>query len=155
MKQLKMWMLAAILICGTAAMLTSCVANEDNSTPTLEPEGEEVNYEKLEIDPGELQPIDIPVALLGSMSSQAEDMVAEYWFTNLTREVTDETMVVITDEITAGNEAAIADVLKRYGLLLLVDPNEANVRQYAEALGVDPNADYSNLELLGLSCSVG
>lgn len=153
MKQLKMWMLAAILVCGTAAMLTSCVANEDNSTPTPtpEPEGEEVSYEKLEIDPGELQPIDIPAALLGSMSSQAEDMAAEYWFTNLTREVTDETMVVITDEITAGNEAAIADVLKRYGMLLLVDPNEANVRQYAEALGVDPNAEYSNLELLGLS----
>ena len=29
MKQLKLWMLAAILICGTAVMFTSC-ANEDN-----------------------------------------------------------------------------------------------------------------------------
>ena len=37
MKQLKMWMLAAILICGTAAMFTSCAANEDNATPTPTP----------------------------------------------------------------------------------------------------------------------
>ena len=32
-----MWMLAAILICGTAAMFTSCAANEDNATPTPTP----------------------------------------------------------------------------------------------------------------------
>ena len=37
MKQMKMWMLAAILICGTAAMFTSCAANEDNATPTPTP----------------------------------------------------------------------------------------------------------------------
>ena len=37
MKQLKMWMLAAILICGTAAMFISCAANEDNATPTPTP----------------------------------------------------------------------------------------------------------------------
>ena len=30
MRKLKMWMLAAILICGTAAMFISCAANEDN-----------------------------------------------------------------------------------------------------------------------------
>ena len=30
MRNLKKWMLAAILICGTAAMFTSCAANEDN-----------------------------------------------------------------------------------------------------------------------------
>ena len=29
MRKLKMWMLAAILICGTAAMFISCAANED------------------------------------------------------------------------------------------------------------------------------
>ena len=34
---MKMWMLAAILICGTAAMFTSCAANEDNATPTPTP----------------------------------------------------------------------------------------------------------------------
>jgi hypothetical protein len=37
MKQLKFWMLAVILICGTAAMLTSCAANEDNPAPTPTP----------------------------------------------------------------------------------------------------------------------
>ena len=45
MKQMKMWMLAAILICGTAAMFTSCAANEDSPvivangpTITIQPE---------------------------------------------------------------------------------------------------------------------
>ena len=33
MKQLKQWMLAAILICGTTTVLTSCSSNDDNSTP--------------------------------------------------------------------------------------------------------------------------
>ena len=41
MKQLKMWMLAAILICGTAAMFISCAANEDNATPTPTPAPEQ------------------------------------------------------------------------------------------------------------------
>ena len=40
MRNLKNWMLAAILICGTAAMFISCSANEDNPAPTT-PEGEE------------------------------------------------------------------------------------------------------------------
>ena len=40
MRNLKNWMLAAILICGTAAMFISCAANEDNPAPTT-PEGEE------------------------------------------------------------------------------------------------------------------
>ena len=34
MKQLKLWMLAAILICGTAAMFTSCEVTEDNPSGT-------------------------------------------------------------------------------------------------------------------------
>ena len=40
MRNLKNWMLAAILICGTAAMFISCAANEDNPAPT-NPKGEE------------------------------------------------------------------------------------------------------------------
>ena len=38
MKQMKKWMLAAILICGTAAMFTSCKANEDNPAPVPQPD---------------------------------------------------------------------------------------------------------------------
>ena len=37
MRKLKKWMLATILICGTAAMVISCAANEDNATPTPAP----------------------------------------------------------------------------------------------------------------------
>ena len=37
MKQLKLWMLAAILICGTAVMFTSCDENSDNPAPAEEP----------------------------------------------------------------------------------------------------------------------
>ena len=36
MKQLKTWMIAAILICGTAAMLTSCVKEDNHGQPTSE-----------------------------------------------------------------------------------------------------------------------
>ena len=39
MRNLKKWMLAAILICGTAAMFISCAANEDSPAP-VNPEGE-------------------------------------------------------------------------------------------------------------------
>ena len=37
MKQMKAWMLAAILICGTAVMFTSCDENSDNPAPAEEP----------------------------------------------------------------------------------------------------------------------
>ena len=33
MKKLKMWMLSAILLCGTAVMFTSCTANDNNDNP--------------------------------------------------------------------------------------------------------------------------
>jgi hypothetical protein len=66
-------------------------------------------------------------------------------------QVTDKTVVVITNEINETNKPAIAKVLERYGLLLVVDPTEANVKKYAEELGIDPDADYKNLEMIALS----
>ena len=154
MRTIKFWMLAAILICGTTAGLVSCTDTIDNpSQPTVEVE-EEDDFQadrQLEIADTEFQPTDISTALLGSLSGYAEEEVVRYWFTNLTTEVTDETMVVITDEITAANQEAIAEVLGRYGMLLVVDPKEDNVKQYAEALGIDPDASYSKLELIGLT----
>lgn len=147
MKQLKLWMLAAILICGTVTGLTSCKDNDDNPVK----DNEETAYQGKTIDPNEFQPIDVSTALLGSLSSSADEEVVKYWFPKVTGQVTDETMVVITDEITAANEADIVKVLDRYGMLLVVDPKEDNVKQYAEALGIDPNADYTKLELIGLT----
>ena len=49
MKQLKTWMLAAILICGTAAMFTSCNNNIDSpvivvNCPTITTQPESVTY---------------------------------------------------------------------------------------------------------------
>ncbi|MBQ3745453.1 MAG: DUF3089 domain-containing protein [Prevotella sp.] len=38
MRNLKKWMLAAILICGTATMFISCAANEDNPAPVPQPD---------------------------------------------------------------------------------------------------------------------
>ena len=145
MKQLKKWMMAAILICGTVTGLISCLVEIDDpvAVPEVEiPEG---------LAPGEFKPITTYVALLGTFSSLHEEMAAEYWFKNVERQVTDKTQVVITDQITEGNKADIAKVLARYGTLLLVDPDEDNVKKYAEELGVDPNADYSRLEMIGLS----
>lgn len=151
MRTIKLWMLAAILICGTTAVLTSCTDKNDNpSQPTTEVD-EAPDFPELEIDPNEFQPIDISVALLGSLSSSAEEYAAEYWFTNMTGQVTDETMVVITDEITDANKDDIIKVLNRFGMLLVVDPNEDNVRQYGEYFGVTPDEDYSKVELLGLT----
>lgn len=151
MKQLKTWMLAAILICGTAVMFTSCDDNADNPAPAQE-EDIAPEMSALEIDPNEFQPIDISVALLGSLGNNSADVeAARYWLKDVTTSVTDETQVVITDEINAGNEEAIVSVLDRFGTLLVVDPKENNVKQYAEALGLAPDADYSKLELIGLS----
>lgn len=154
MRTIKLWMLTAILICGTTAGLVSCTDKIDNpSQPTVEVEDDDdfQDGRELGIADSEFQPTDISTALLGSLSGYVEEEVVRYWFTNLTTQVTDETMVVITDEITAANEEAIAEVLGRYGMLLVVDPKEENVRQYAEALGIDPDADYSTLELIGLT----
>ncbi|MBQ8989103.1 MAG: hypothetical protein IJ067_05390 [Prevotella sp.] len=138
---------AAVLLLGMSA----CKAKEDNPVTPPEEEDEVLNIPELEIDPSEFQPIDVSVALLGSLSNSAEEEVVRYWFTDVHGQVTDETMVVITDEITATNEDDILTVLDRYGMLLLVDPKEDNVRQYAEEMGIDPNADYSKLELIGLT----
>ena len=149
MRKIKFWMLIAICVCGAALVFTSCVANEDNvgSDATVE------EIPQLEIAASEFNPtdLDVNVALLGSLSSSAEDEAVRYWFPKVTGQVTDETEVVITDEITAANKDAIIKVLNRFGMLLVVDPKEDNVRQYGEYFGVEPNVDYSKVELLGLT----
>ena len=143
MKQFKKWMFAAIILCGTATMLTSCLFEDNPSTPSRPiPEG---------ADSKDYQPSDVSVALLGSLSSYADEEVINYWFTDVERHVTYKTMVVITNEINETNKEDIAKVLGRYGLLLVVDPTEENVKKYAEELGIDPDADYKNLELIALS----
>jgi len=149
MRQLKLWMMAVILTCGFA--ITSCddaVSVLDN--PTTQEEEDVWNFEQLKIA-DDFQPITIPVAILGTMGSDAEQQAAEYWFKNLTNQVTDETMVVITNKITEANKADIAKVLERYGLLLLVEPTKENVETYAKDMLLDPNAEFDNLELIGLS----
>jgi len=143
MKQFKKLMFAAIILCGTATMFTSCLFEDNPSTPSRPiPEG---------ADSKDYQPSDVSVALLGSLSSYADEEVINYWFTNVERHVTYKTMVVITNEINETNKEDIAKVLGRYGLLLVVDPKEENVKKYAEELGIDPDADYSKLELIALS----
>ena len=143
MKQFTKLMFAAIILCGTATMFTSCLFEDNPSTPSRPiPEG---------ADSKDYQPSDVSVALLGSLSSYADEEVINYWFTNVERHVTYKTMVVITNEINETNKEDIAKVLGRYGLLLVVDPTEENVKKYAEELGIDPDADYSKLELIALS----
>ena len=149
MRQWKLWMMAAILTCGF--LTTSCddVVNALDNPTTQE---EDVwNFEQLKIADSEFQPIEVSVAVLGSIGSSAEQQAAEYWFKNLTNQVTDETMVVITNKITEDNKADIAKVLERYGLLLLVEPTKENVEAYAHDMLLDPNAEFDNLELIGLS----
>lgn len=152
MRTIKLWMLAAILICGSTAVLTSCTAENDNPTQSTE-DITEATTDPLEIAPSEFSPtdLDVNVALLGSLSSAAEDEAVRYWFPKVSDQVTDETQVVITDEITAANEADIIKVLERFGMLLVVAPKEDNVRQYGEYFGVTPDEDYSKVELLGLT----
>ena len=150
MKRMYAWMLAAILICG-ASVFTSCIDNDDNPA-TAQEEDVAPDMPTLEIDPNEFQPIDVSVALLGSLANNSADVkAAKYWLKDVTTSVTDETQVVITDEINAGNEEAIISVLNRFGTLLVIEPKADNVRQYGEYFGVDPNADYSKVELLGLT----
>jgi len=149
MRKLFNWMFAAVLICCGGG-LASCVENDDNPVSVVD-DPDAVNPEPLEIDPNEFQPTDINVALLGSLSSFAEDGAVRYWFTNVQGQVTDETMVVITDEITEANKADILKVLDRYGVLLVADPKEDNIRQYSEYFGIEPDEDYSKIALLGLT----
>ena len=148
MRQWKLWMMAAILTCGFVT--TSC----DDALSVLDnpaqPETEVIP--KHEIDNGEFQPSDINVALLGSLSSSADDQVVKYWFKNVLSSVTEKTQLVITDKLTDAYVEDIMNVLGRYGTVLIVDPDEQNVREYAEKLGgADPNANYKNLELIGLT----
>lgn len=143
MKQFTKLIFAAIILCGTATMFTSCLFEDNPSTPSRPiPEG---------ADSKDYQPSDVSVALLGSLSSYADEEVINYWFTDVERHVTYKTMVVITNEINETNKEDIAKVLGRYGLLLVVDPTEENVKKYAEELGIDPDADYKNLEMIALS----
>ena len=75
MKQFKKWMFAAIILCGTATMLTSCLFEDNPSTSSRAiPEG---------ADPKDYQPSDVSVALLGSLSSYADEEVVRYWFTDV------------------------------------------------------------------------
>ena len=140
------------LFAAAALLLGMSACTDKNDNPVTPPEEEEVlNFPKLEIDPNEFQPIDVSVALLGSLSSSAEEEAVRYWFPKVAGLVTDETMVVITDEINAANEADIIKVLDRFGMLLVVNPKEDNVRKYGEYFGVTPDDDYSKVELLGLT----
>ena len=152
MRKIKFWMLIAICVCGAALVFTSCVSNEDNAgSPTQE---EEEIVEALEIADA-FEPVGYEVALLCDESAfDANELAAiKYWLPKVVfNTVTNETAVVITNEITDANKANIAKVLgENYGMLLLVDPKEANVKQYAEELNMDANADYENLELIGLT----
>lgn len=142
------YFVAAILIGGTAMGLASCTS-KDNPVDVVD--NPVTTKSELKIAASEFQPIDINVALLGSLSSSADEEVVRYWFPKVTGRVTDKTMVVITDEITAANEADIIKVLERFGMLLVVDPKEDNVRKYGEYFGVTPDEDYSKVELLGLT----
>ena len=152
MKSIMNWMLAAILVCGAATGFVSCNDNVDNpSQPSGEVDNGASDIPKQKIDPNEFQPIDVSTALLGSLSSSAKDEAVRYWFPKVTGQVNDETMVVITDEITDANKADILKVLNRFGMLLVVGPKEDNVRQYGEYFGIDPDDDYSKIELLGLT----
>ena len=64
MKQFKKLMFAAIILCGTATMFTSCLFEDNPSTPSRPiPEG---------ADSKDYQPSDVSVALLGSLSSYAD-----------------------------------------------------------------------------------
>lgn len=137
---------AAILVCGTVTGFTSCKDNDDEFVKEPAP-----TLPELEIDPSEFHSIDLSVAVLGSLSSEADELAAEYWFDDVESKVSDKTMVVITDQITEANKPDIAKVLDRFGVLLLVDPTEENVKKYAEEMGFDPNGNYSNIEVLGLS----
>lgn len=140
------------IFAAAALLLGMSACTDNNDTPVITEEDDEVlDFPKLEIDPNEFQPIDISVALLGTLSNYAEEEATRYWFKNVQGQVTDETMVVITDEINAANEADIVKVLERYGMLLVVGPSEENVRQYGKYFGVEHNEDYSKVELLGLT----
>jgi len=151
MRKLRNWMFAAALFCGTAAIVSSC-SNVDTpvSGPTAE-EDEQLDFPKQEIDPSEFQPTDISLALLGSLKNSAEMEATRYWFKDVQPQVTDKTMVVVTDEINATNEADILKVLGRYGVVLVVEPKEDNVRKYSNYFGLEPNEDFSKVELIGLS----
>ena len=71
MKQFTKWMFAAIILCGTATMFTSCLFEDNPSTPSRPiPEG---------ADSKDYQPSDVSVALLGSLSSYADEEVINYW----------------------------------------------------------------------------
>lgn len=142
------YFVAAILIGGTAMGLASCTS-KDNPVDVVD--NPVTTKSELKIAASEFQPIDINVALLGSLSSSADEEVVRYWFPKVTGRVTDKTMVVITDEITAANEADIIKVLERFGMLLVVDPKEDNMRKYGDYFGVTPDEDYSKVELLGLT----
>ncbi len=150
-KSFLFFLATAIFGCFAGVMLSACnisdvVGTEDNSVKQPAP-----SMPKLTVDPNEYQSINVSVALLGSLGDYAEEAAIIYWFKEVTNTVTDKTQVVITDQITEGNKADIAKVLARFGTLLLVDPTEANVKQYAEEMGFDPDASYKNLEVLGLS----
>ena len=153
-KKFFLFFVAAVLMLGTATGFTSCKDDDDTETTETE-EGDNFPESKIiEIAEGEFEPGDISnikVALLGSLSSSAEDEVIKYWFNNPTSQVNSETMVVITDQITDANKADIAKVLERYGTLLVVDPKEENIKKYSEDLGLAPDADFERLELIGLT----
>ena len=88
-------MLAAILICG-ASVFTSCKDNDDNPA-TAQEEDVAPDMPTLKIDPNEFQPIDVSVALLGSLANNSADVeAAKYWLMDVTTSVTDETQTSIS-----------------------------------------------------------
>lgn len=144
------FLVAAFLLCGTMTSFTSC-KDDDDKGPDYEETYEGPDVPEKQVDPSEFQSIDVNVAILGNLSVVADLYAVEYWFKTVTNQVTDETQVVIANEITESNKADIAKVLGRFGLLLLIEPTEENVKKYAEDMGFPSNADFKNLELLALS----
>lgn len=143
MKRQILWMMAAILICGTTTVTLSACSEEDNPTPTggikIEPTTEEVEptTDQMAVS----VTASVPAAVLSQFDDNSTGAAFVKRLPETTGEITDQTRLVLvkgSDALTipAATVEAMADVYLNGGYIAIEPPTSLNMAELGAKFAV-------------------
>ena len=143
MKRQILWMMAAILICGTTTVTFSSCSEDDNATPTG---GIEIEPTTEEVEPTTDQmavsvTANVPAAVLSQFDDNSTGAAFVKRLPETSGEITDQTRLVVvkgSDALTipAATVEAIADVYLNGGYIAIETPTGLNMTEFGAKFAV-------------------
>ena len=143
MKRQILWMMAAILICGTTTVTLSSCSEDDNATPTggieIEPTTEEVEPTTDQMAVSETA--SVPAAVLSQFDDNSTGAAFVKRLPETSGEITDQTRLVVvkgSDALTipAATVEAMADVYLNGGYIAIETPTGLNMTEFGAKFAV-------------------